>query len=65
MTPASQILPGGHHPPISNPESVAARKAAWSTPVCPPEITLVSVRILAESLAEPNESAFLSSCFPE
>jgi hypothetical protein len=58
MTPASQTLPGGHHPPISNPESCAARKADWSTPVCPPEITFVSFRMPADNLTEPKSIRF-------
>ena len=42
ITPASQTRPGGHHPPISSPQSLAARNAAWSTPVCPPETILIN-----------------------
>jgi hypothetical protein len=47
ITPASDTRPGGHHPPISSPQSRAARNATWSTPVWPPEMTVVSVATIS------------------
>src|SRR4051812_42789351 len=41
MTPDSHSRPGGHHPPHSRLHVCAARRAAWSTPVWPPEITFL------------------------
>jgi hypothetical protein len=40
--PSSSRRSGGHQPPHSRPQSIAACKAVWSTPLCPPETTLNS-----------------------
>ena len=46
ISPSSHTRPGGHHPPISRPHKWAAQRAAWSTPVCPPEMILVSCPVM-------------------